>query len=815
MTDLTPMMKQYLEVKSKVNDALLFFRLGDFYEMFGDDALVASKELEITLTGRGQGENRHPMCGVPFHSVQPYISKLVSRGYKVAICEQVEAPALAKGIVKREVIKIITPGTVFESSMLSEKLNNYLLSIAIHADKTALSYIDVSTGEFRSLDIEGDDKRRKLFDEIERVSPAEILLSSEISEKDKELVNFITSKNIVLTPYNLKDIFDIDLAKEKVLRHFKLASLEGFGFRGAELSLCAVSAAIDYLKETQKTPLNQVNRISRYRTDNYMYIDGSTRRNLELVETIRGREYSGSLLWILDRTKTPMGARLLRNWLLFPLKEKSEIDLRLEGVETLTKSSITREVLSLALDEIRDIERLTGKIASAGANARDLVSLKESLLNLPKVKEALQSCDSKLIKSLVNFADFSEAISLIDKAIVDDPPFVLKEGGLIKKGYSGELDEIKEAAFSGKEWISRLEETERQRTGIKSLKVGYTKVFGYYIEVSSTNLKYVPQDYIRKQTLVNCERFITPELKDKESMILNAQDRLVELEYSTFCGVRDEISKYTLELQQAASSIAQIDCILSLAEVAVNENYSKPEIFSGKDSGTLEIKEGRHPVSEKTIGSYKFVPNDTYMNGDSSFLIITGPNMAGKSTYMRQVALIVLMAQIGSFVPARSAKIPVMDRIFTRVGAFDDVYAGQSTFMVEMLETANIINNATKDSLIILDEIGRGTATFDGMSIAKAVAEHIHTKIKAKTLFATHYHELTSIADKFKGIKNLNVSVKESGDTITFLHKIVEGTADKSYGIHVAKLAGLPKEVINRAKEVYNTLEMVENKLDK
>jgi len=811
MSDLTPMMKQYLEIKSQVKDALLFFRLGDFYEMFGDDALVASKELEITLTGRGQGENRAPMCGVPYHSVQPYVSKLISRGFKVAICEQVEDPALAKGIVKREVIKIITPGTVLESSMLTENTNNYLMAISFSGEKCALAFIDVSTGEFKGIDLEGPDKMRVLFDEIERVSPSEILMLTDAARNNEKLLSFMSARGITYTPYNLKDIFDASLAKEKLLRHFSLNSLEAFGFSGSELSLCAASAIVDYLKETQKVQLLHINSLKKYRVDNYMYIDSATRRNLELVQTIRERAFEGSLLWILDRTKTPMGARSLRSWLLFPLCDKAAITARLDAVEELSKDQMLRADMADALENIRDIERLTGKIASASANARDLVALKESLEKLPSIKSVLSKCNSSLIRGLADFKDMSEVYSLISSAIADDPSFVLKDGGLIKPGYSAELDEIKNASLKGKEWISNLEEEERRRTGIKSLKVGFTKVFGYYIEVSSSNLKYVPQDYIRKQTLVNCERFITPDLKDKESMILNAQDRSVEMEYAIFCTVRDKVAVSAKDLQQVAFCVANIDALLSLANVAVSENYVKPKM---KDPGSsVEIKDGRHPVSEKTLGQHLFVPNDTVMDKDSSFLLITGPNMAGKSTYMRQVALIVLLSQIGSFVPASSAGLPVFDRIFTRVGAFDDLYAGQSTFMVEMLETANILNNATKDSLIVIDEIGRGTATFDGMSIAKAVAEHIHSKIGAKTLFATHYHELTNLPDRFKGIKNVNVSVREEGDHITFLHKIVDGTADKSYGIHVAKLAGLPDSVVKRAKEVYDTLEMVENKL--
>ncbi len=808
-------MKQYRQIKSQTDGAILMFRLGDFYEMFEDDAELASRELEITLTGRGTGENRSPMCGVPYHSVEPYISKLVSKGYKVAICEQMEDPSQAKGIVKRQITRIITPGTIMEQSMLTEKTNNFLMAVSLGRDRIGLAYADASTGLFKSLDIKGSGARKTLFDEIERISPAECLLAPETLENDQELVSLLASRKIIATKYTIKDLSDPALASEKLQRFFGVSSLEGFGFSGKEQGLCASSAIIEYLAQTQRTELGQITGLSPYSTDRFMSIDPSTRKNLELVETIKDRSYKGSLLSILDRTATPMGARKLRFWLLYPLKDEKEIDLRLDTVEELSKEAVLRQRLLAALGCMRDIERLSSRTAGKSANARDLVALKESLLKLPDIKELLKNCTSPMLKKTGEVNALAEVAALIGAAINDDPPFQIKEGGLIKSGYSTELDEIKGASLSGKKWISDLEEKERQRTGIKSLKVGFTKVFGYYIEVTSSNLKYVPMDYIRKQTLVNCERFITPELKEKEALVLNAQERLVEMEYELFCGIREETARHIKEFQAIADTISTTDALLSLAETAAGENYIRPVIVETPCRASLHIISGRHPVVENTIGRHLFVPNDTVMDENGSFIMLTGPNMAGKSTYMRQVALIVLLAHIGSFVPAKSASVPLTDRIFTRVGALDDLYMGQSTFMVEMLETANILNNATKDSLVLLDEIGRGTATFDGMSIACAVAEHIHEKIGARTLFATHYHELTSLADKHKGIKNMNISVKEDGDGIIFLHRIVDGPADKSYGIQVAKLAGLPAQVISRAKEVYKTLEMVENDFGK
>ncbi|MFC1568420.1 DNA mismatch repair protein MutS [Candidatus Margulisiibacteriota bacterium] len=805
MAEQTPMVKQYLSIKEKHQDAILFFRLGDFYEMFYQDAEVASKELDLVLTGRGQAEKRMPMCGIPFHASENYIARLIDKGYKVAICEQVEDPRVAKGVVKREVIRIVTPGTVTESNLLSEKTNNYLLAITKEKDIFGLAYVDASTGEFRVTVLES---REQILDEVNRINPSEILISDMLA---KEPENKILGSLRLVSEY--RDIYDLEASEEKLREFFKVKSLDSYGLGAVKAAWGAAAAIIDYLKETRKTSLDHLNQIRPYQTSQFMFIDAATRKNLELVQTIRDRSWKGSLLWVLDRTRTSMGSRLLRQWLLQPLLEAEKINGRLAAVEEFYASAQLRAEAGAELANISDVERVIGRIAAATANARDLVALKESLRQLPKLKSLLKGAQSTLLQELNKQPDLREVLDLISRAVVDDPPFVLRDGGLIKDGYDLELNEVKRAAREGKDWIAHLENEERKRTGIKSLKVGFTRVFGYYIEVTKSNLSQVPDNYIRKQTLVNAERFITPELKEKESLILNADERLKEMEYQVFCLVRAKVAEHTLELQRLAQVLAQIDVLLSLAEVAVENNYCKPRI-SGHP--VIRISGGRHPVVEKTLGEHRFVPNNVEMNeAQSRFLLITGPNMAGKSTYMRQIALISLMAQIGSFVPAKEAEVCLVDRIFTRIGAMDDIFSGQSTFMMEMTETANILNNATEKSLIILDEIGRGTATFDGMSIAAAVAEYIHTKIKAKTLFATHYHEITELAAKHAGMKNLNVLIKEEGDHVTFLHRIVEGPADRSYGIQVAKLAGLPKQVVERAKQVYNTLEMVESDLGK
>lgn len=804
MTDLTPMVKQYLEIKAQHQDAIVFYRLGDFYEMFNQDAEIASKELDLVLTGRGVNENKMPMCGIPFHAAENYISRLIEKGHKVAICEQVEDAKFAKGLVKREVIRIITPGTLIESNLLNASKNNYLAAISKEKNKYGLAFIDASTGEFYAAEF---DDRSRLLDELKRLEPSELLFS-DLMEGELEPRGSFAGSNSVY-----KDVYDLETAEANLKNFFKVMSLSAFGLDEVKAAWPAACAILDYLKQTQKTDLGQVQKIKVYHHDQFMFIDSATRKNLELVSTIRDKSFKGSLLWVLDNTKTPMGGRLLRKWVLLPLMDKNMIEQRLDGVEELSKNADVRLEIANVLVEMSDIERISGRIAGLVANARDLIALKQTLSKLAKIKQILGNVKSSKLKQVHKANDFKNIIDLIEKAIVDDPPFALKEGGIIKPGFDKQADEVGQLARGGKDWVAALENEERKRTGIKSLKVGYTKVFGYYIEVTNSNLEQVPDNYIRKQTLTNCERFITPELKEKEALILNADERMKEIEYQLFGTIRAQVNVSTPQFQDLANVLAEIDCLLGLAQIAVNNRYVRPQIT---EDTCIKVSGSRHPVVEKTIGEHEFVPNSIEMANDADrFLLITGPNMAGKSTYMRQVALICLMAQIGSFVPAKTAALGLVDRIFTRIGAMDDIFSGQSTFMLEMTETANILNNATDKSLIILDEIGRGTATFDGMSIAAAVAEYIHTNIKAKTLFATHYHEITQLADKHAGMKNLNVLVSEKGDQITFLHKIVEGTADKSYGIQVAKLAGLPDEVVKRAKEIYNTLEMVESDLGK
>jgi len=803
---LSPMVKQYQEIKSKHQDAILFFRLGDFYEMFNDDAKLASKELELTLTGRGEGDNRMPMCGIPYHASLNYISKLLNKGYKVAICEQVEDPKTAKSVVKREVIKVITPGTVLEEKMLNERSGNYLLAISFLKDHIGLAYIDATTGEFKATRIKGISSLEALIDEIKRIDPAEILVPDIVPTNANDLISTLSSLGYSFTSY--KDVYDLDIAQKALKEHFKISSIESFGLRGFEPAFGATVAILDYLKNTQKGTLDHINKLQPYETGKFVYIDSATRRNLELINTVREKSLKGSLLWVIDRTATPMGSRLLKRWILQPLTDIEEINKRLDAVEELHKDQILREELSKLLSYVFDIERITGRIASGVCNARDLIALKESLSYLPQIKHALKASKAAKLKEIKELNEMNELRDFIGKAIIDEPPLALKEGGLIKMGFDHDLDNIKDISRGGKEWISQLEIKERQRTGIKSLKVGYTSVFGYYIEVSKSNAGLVPADYIRKQTLVNCERYVTPELKEKETAILNAEDKLFKMEYEVFTSVRKNVATFTVRLQYIAQLLAELDVLISFAKIAAEYNYCRPVI---EDSNEILIKAGRHPVVERTIGENLFTSNDTKMDmNEARFILITGPNMAGKSTYMRQIALILIMAHVGSFVPASSADLPLIDRIFTRIGAMDDIYAGQSTFMVEMTETANIINNATSKSLIILDEIGRGTSTFDGMSIAAAVSEYIHEKINAYTLFATHYHEITQLADKHKGMLNFNTLVKKEGDKVIFLHKIVPGPADQSYGIEVARLAGLPGEITDRAKEIYNTLQMVE-----
>jgi len=804
MVSLTPMMQQYLELKEQYKDCILFFRLGDFYEMFFKDAEIASRELEITLTGRDCGlDERAPMCGVPFHAADSYISRLINKGYKVAICEQVEDPALAKGIVKREVIRVITPGTIFDSSMVDERKNNYLMSIYKYGCFFGISIVDVSTGEFSSTNINWGNTINKLFDEIAKYSPSEIIANSSFFN-DAELVDNIRKKfNAYISRFN-DEYFETDYAVDKIKSHFeKCELLEG----EYELDVNASGALLEYLEQTQKVNLNHIQNISSYKIEEFMVLDVSTRRNLELTETMRERSRKGTLLWVMDRTMTSMGGRLIRKWIEQPLINAADIIERLEAVGEMKEKYMVRMEARELLKRVYDIERLMGKIIIGNANGRDLVALKNSIGQVPYIKSLLEQCTSVLNKRNYEQMDTLEDIyELIEKSIVDDPPVTIKEGGIIKTGYNDEVDKYRRATTEGKNWVADLENKEREKTGIKNLKVGFNKVFGYYIEVTKSNYSQVPPEYIRKQTLANCERYITQELKEIEDSILGAEEKVIALEYQLFLDIRDMIASQVRRIKNTARCLSEIDVICSLAEVADRESYSMPEIST---EDRIEIIDGRHPVVEKMLGDASFVPNDTLLDMNENRLsIITGPNMAGKSTYMRQVALIVLMAQIGSFVPAKSAKIGIVDKIFTRVGASDDLASGQSTFMVEMSEVANILQNATPRSLLILDEIGRGTSTFDGLSIAWSVIEYISDKEKmgCRTLFATHYHELTELEGKLTGIKNYCISVEKNGDDIIFLRKIIRGGADDSYGIQVARLAGVPDLVINRAKEILTEL---------
>jgi len=799
------MMQQYLDIKEQYNDCILFFRLGDFYEMFFQDAEIASKELEITLTGRDCGlDERAPMCGVPFHSVDPYISKLINKGYKVAICEQTEDPALAKGLVKREVIRVVTPGTVIESSMLDERKNNFLLSIFKNKVFFGIAAVDITTGEFLTTQIIWGNTVVKLLDEVAKYLPSEIIVNTELYN-DKSIINQITARfNTYITPF-ADEYFEVSSAIERIKSGFEESDIlknEG------ELSINASGALLAYLEQTQKVSLTHIRKIESYHIEEYMAIDVSTRRHLELSETMRDKTRKGSLLWVLDRTVTSMGGRTLRKWIEQPLIKIPDIQERLDAVAEMKDKYMVRMEIRELLKKVYDIERLMSKVIIGNVNCRDLVALKESIGQVPYIKNILENCSADFnIKNYEKMDNLEDVYELIEKSIVDDPPILVKEGGIIKDGYNEEVDKLRQASTNGKRWIADLEASERAKTGIKNLKVGFNKVFGYYIEVTKSYYSLVPDYYVRKQTLANCERYIIQELKEIEDTILGAEEKVVELEYRIFNEVKEEIASQVGRIKSTASSLAETDVICSLAEVADRESYCMPEVNEG---GELVIVDGRHPVVEKMINEGTFVPNDTFLDMEKNRVsIITGPNMAGKSTYMRQVALIVLMAQIGSFVPADSAKIGVVDKIFTRVGATDDLAAGQSTFMVEMTEVANILDNATDRSLLILDEVGRGTSTFDGLSIAWAVIEYISDKNKvgARTLFSTHYHELTDLEDKISGVKNYKVTIEEKGEDIIFLRKIVRGGADESYGIQVARLAGLPQQVIDRAHEILRELE--------
>ena len=802
--ELTPMMKQYMQTKEEYKDCILFYRLGDFYEMFFDDALTASKELEITLTGKNCGlEERAPMCGIPYHAVDSYLNRLVSKGYKVAICEQVEDPKTAKGIVKREVIRVVTPGTNLDTQGLDETKNNYIMCIVYMADRYGLSVADVTTGEYLVIEL---DSQTKLMDELYKFMPSEIVCNEAFYMSGLDLDDLKNRLHMAI--YSLEAwYFDDALCRETLQEHFKVASLEGIGLSDYECGMIASGALLKYLEETQKNSLSHMSRLTRYATGNYMVLDSATRRNLELVETLREKQKRGSLLWVLDKTKTAMGARTLRKYVEQPLIDKKSIVKRLDAVAELKDNAICREEIREYLNPVYDLERLVGKITYQSANPRDLIAFQSSLSMLPSVKCILKDMESDLLKEIYEELDpLEELCDLVGRAIQEEPPLAMKEGGIIKDGYNEEVDRLRKAKSEGKNWLADLETKEREKTGIKNLRIRYNKVFGYYLEVTNSFKDLVPDYYTRKQTLANAERYIIPELKELEDTILGAEDKLCALEYELYCEVRNTIAAELTRIQRTAKAVAKLDVIASLALVAERNNYVRPKI---NEKGVIDIRDGRHPVVEKMIPNDMFIANDTYLDDKKQRIsIITGPNMAGKSTYMRQAARIVLMAQLGSFVPASSANIGLVDRIFTRVGASDDLASGQSTFMVEMNEVANILRNATSKSLLILDEIGRGTSTFDGLSIAWAVVEYISNSklLGAKTLFATHYHELTELEGKISNVNNYCIAVKEKGDDIVFLRKIVKGGADKSYGIQVAKLAGVPDPVINRAKEIVEEL---------
>lgn len=809
MSQLTPLMQQYVQIKEQYKDCILFYRLGDFYEMFFEDAHICSKELEIALTGKNIGqEERAPMCGVPFHAVEGYLSKLVSRGYRVAICEQVEDPKQAKGIVKREVIRIVTPGTNLNTQVLDETKNNYLMAVVHTTNAYGISIVDVTTGDYYVTEVESD---RKLMDEIFKWSPSEIICNDTFFVSGIDIETLKSNYNIALSPLE-PWYFDDDLCVRALREHFHVATLDGLGLKDYTIGVIAAGCIMQFLQETQKSSLSHITKLTPYTYEKYMLLDSSTVRNLELTETLREKQKRGSLLWVLDKTKTAMGARLLRSFMEQPLIDYDMIIQRLEAVSELKENMISREEIREYLNPIYDLERIMSKISYKSANPRDLVAFCSSLSMLPHIKFLMQNFESPLLKEIYDDLDpLQDLFDLIDRSISEEPPLTVKEGGIIKEGFHEEVDRLRKAKTEGKDWLMDLETKEREATGIKNLRIRFNRVFGYYLEVTNSYKDLVPDSWIRKQTLANAERYTTPELKNLEDIILGAEDKLFSLEYNIFCEIRDQIAAEVKRIQQTAKAIAKIDVFASLALVAEQNNYTKPIMNT---NGSIHIKNGRHPVVERMISHDMFVANDTLLdNKNNRVSIITGPNMAGKSTYMRQTALIVLMAQIGSFVPADAAEISIVDRIFTRVGASDDLASGQSTFMVEMTEVANILRNATKNSLLILDEIGRGTSTFDGLSIAWAVVEHISncSILGAKTLFATHYHELTELEGRLEGVNNYCIAVKEQGEDIVFLRKIVKGGADKSYGIQVAKLAGVPSSVLKRASEI--VLELTGNDL--
>lgn len=807
MAELTPMMKQYFEIKKNYPDTILMFRLGDFYEMFFDDAKLVSAELELVLTGRDCGqEERAPMCGVPFHSADSYIARLVAKGYKVAICEQLEDPATAKGLVKRDVTRVLTPGTVIESTMLDESKNNFLACIYDSKTKIGLCFADISTGSVHVTSFESKNAQRRIINELGRFMPSEIIICSDVL-KLTQVTDFIKTRLNSSCDLLDDDCFDLSKASATLMRHFGVKSLSELSLDNEPAAVSALGAVMDYLKSVQKTELENIKSIDFYGESSFMRLDVSAMRNLEITETMRNREKRGSLLWVLDKTKTSMGKRMLRSWLEQPLIGIAGITKRHNAVSELYENPVLRDDLISSLTGCQDMERLITRIAYATANARELKALSATLGRMPTIKQYLADCRSALLNELCSgITPLEETVAMIENAIEDEPPFSVREGGMIKDGFNEELDSLRDIVNNGKGYIADIQLREQEKTGIKKLKIGYNRVFGYYIEVSNSYKELVPEDYIRKQTLANCERYITQELKELESKVLGAQERIVRLEYEIFDTVRKKTAEHLYEIQKTASSVAAIDVLASFARVAAENNYCCPVMNAGT---MIDVTDGRHPVVEKMLDS-PFVPNDTRLDcADNRCAIITGPNMAGKSTYMRQVALISLMAQAGSFVPATSAELCVVDGIYTRIGASDDLSSGSSTFMVEMNEVADILKNATSKSLIIFDEIGRGTSTFDGMSIARAVLEFAADKrrLGAKTLFATHYHELTELEESVDGVRNYNIAVKKRGDDITFLRRIVPGCADGSYGIEVAKLAGVPNSVVERAKVVLNELE--------
>jgi DNA mismatch repair protein MutS len=808
MEKMTPAMRQYYDAKEKHKDALIFFRMGDFYESFGEDAGVIAKELGITLTSRGRNKEGGdmPLAGIPYHAIDTYLPKLIKKGYKVAICEQLEDPKNAKGVVKRGVVRVITPGTAIDSSLIQEQSNNYLMSVSGKGAEFGVSFLDVSTGEFMTTQFADNLSFDKIISEAARMHPAECILPPALFD-NKILGERLRGTRITINKLD-DEFFDTKYSKEILLKHFRVLTLEGMGCEKLPHALCASGAALSYAKTTQMRDLGHIQALRVYSDSEFMVLDSITLRNLEIIQGIRG-EGGNSLLSVLDHTRTPMGGRLLRKWLMLPLISVNKITQRYEGVDEIAGKTLMRYDLRSILTRVRDIERLIGRIVYGNSNARDLIALKVSLLAVPEIKKSLNENEIRsffLLGILEKLGDHSDIFTLLERALLDNPPQGIREGGMIKAGYNEKLDELKEMSLHGKDWIAHMQQKERDRTGIKSLKIGYNSVFGYFIEVTKTNLAQVPSDYIRKQTTANGERFYTPELKEKEVLILSADEKRMALEFELFTELNSFVATRSKELQITAQAIGELDVITSLAEIAVNNKYVRPEV---NDGCNILIRDGRHPAVEYALPG-GFVPNDMHMDcRENQFLLLTGPNMAGKSTYMRQAALIVVMAQIGSFVPATYASIGLVDRIFTRVGAFDDLASGQSTFMIEMVELANILNNATQKSLILLDEIGRGTSTYDGFSIAKAVVEFIHNKdrLGVRALFATHYHQLTTLSSVLKRVKNFHVAVKEEGNDLVFLRKIIPGATDRSYGIHVARLAGVPLKVTQRAKEILKEVE--------